>query len=29
MENLNTFNDFITEKNFQVVSGDYAIKYRL
>jgi 3-hydroxy-3-methylglutaryl CoA synthase len=34
MENLNTFNDFITEKNFQVVvvAGDdesYAIKYRL
>lgn len=29
MENLNTFNDFITEKNFQVVSGDYVIKYRL
>jgi hypothetical protein len=33
MENLNTFNDFITEKNFQVVvTGDdesHAIKYRL
>lgn len=29
MENLNTFNDFITEKNFQVVFGDYVIKYRL